>query len=201
MMERWKRFRIGAIIISCCILVLGVLMILWPDISAVIVCGLLGALCIVAGIYELVRYFKLGFLGVFFWFDLTLGLCNILLGILLLIHPQGAVVFLPVAVGIYIILSSIFAIQFSVEIHRHEIRNWWVALLLGIIGIGFALFLFFDPFDGTVALMIFLGAMLIISSIQNLYLISCISKIIKAGTIHRTNRDGVILEAEWRNIE
>lgn len=201
MAQVWKKFCMWAVIVSCSILVLGALMVIWPNISAVVVCCLLGALCIIAGAYELVRYFKMGFMGVFFRFDLTLGICSILIGVLLLVHPTGAVTFLPIAAGLYIIVSSVFDIQLSVEMHRFEIRNWWISMLLGIIGTVFALFLFFDPFDGAAALMIFVGVSLIINSVQNLYLIYCISKTIKSGWGHRDDGDGVVIEAEWIDVD
>ena len=60
----WKRFQVGAIVVSACMLVLGIIMLVWPEISAITVCMILGALCVVAGVYKLVRYFRIGFAGV-----------------------------------------------------------------------------------------------------------------------------------------
>lgn len=103
MKEMWRQFRKGAIVVSCGMLALGILMALWPDISALTVCIVFGIFCIVAGVYAMVRYFKLGVAGIFFRSDLSFGICSILLGVLLLLHPYGAVVFLPIAVGFFMI--------------------------------------------------------------------------------------------------
>ena len=169
MREKWKQFRLWAIIISICMLVLGVLTLIWPRISAVAVCYILGAVWIGTGIYEIVRYFKLGLVGLFFQYDLVLGIFSVLAGILLLIHPLGAAAFLPIVAGIYIIMGSIFNIQISVEMRRIGIGNWVLSLLLGITGGIFAFFLILNPFDGITALMIYVGILLIIGSIQSLY--------------------------------
>lgn len=134
MREKWKQFRLWAIIISICMLVLGIVTVIWPRISAVAVCYVLGAVCIGTGIYEIVRYFKLGFVGLFFQYDLVLGIFSVLAGMLLLIHPLGAAAFLPIVAGIYIIMGSIFNIQISVEMRRIGIGNWVLSLLLGITG-------------------------------------------------------------------
>lgn len=43
---------------------------------------------------------------------------SVLAGVLLLLHPNGALVILPVILGFYIILASVFSIQISTEV-RH----------------------------------------------------------------------------------
>ena len=55
----WKKFQVCAIAVSVCMLILGTVMLVWPDISAVTICVILGALCAAAGVYKLVRYFRL----------------------------------------------------------------------------------------------------------------------------------------------
>lgn len=80
MKEMWRQFRKGAIVVSCGMLALGILMALWPDISALTVCIVFGIFCIVAGVYAMVRYFKLGVAGIFFRSDLSFGICSILGG-------------------------------------------------------------------------------------------------------------------------
>lgn len=191
MKEKWKQFRLWAIMMSICMLVLGVLTIIWPRISAVAVCYILGAVCIGTGIYEIVRYFKLGFVGLFFRYDLALGIFSILAGILLVIHPLGSAAFLPIVAGIYIVMGSIFDIQVSVEMRRIGIGNWVLSLVLGIIGTIFAFFLILNPFDGISVLMIYIGISLIIGSIQNLYIIHCISSAMKAS------RNDTIIDVTW----
>ena len=181
MTARWKQFRRGALLVSCCMLALGILMLIWPEISALAVCIILGILCTVAGVYELVRYFKLGLAGVFFRFDLTFGICSILIGVLLLVHPYGAITFLPIAAGFYMIIGSVLDIQVAVEMRRFRLGSWGLSLALGIVSILLALFLLINPFAGAKALMILIGAALILGSIQTFYSIHCISKAVKAS--------------------
>lgn len=177
--------------INCCILALGIVMIVWPDVSALVVCYVLGVLCLAGGICELVRYFSLGVAGLFFHFDLTLGIFSILAGILLVLHPMGAAIFLPIAASIYIFIDSIFDIQVSVEMWRLGLRSWWLSMLLGILSTVFAFFLILDPFDGASALMVFAGVSLILSSIESLYSIGCISKAV------RSSKKDDIIDVTW----
>lgn len=191
MKEKWKQFRVWAMVISICMLVLGVLTLIWPRISAVAVCYILGVMCIGAGVYEIVRYFELGFVGLLFQHDLVLGIFSILAGVLLIIHPIGAAAFLPIVAGIYIVMGSIFDIQISVEMRRMGIKDWIPSLILGIVGAVFAFFLILNPFDGVTALMIYVGVSLIIGSIQSIYTVHCISRAVK---MYKTDD---VIEAEW----
>lgn len=195
MKEKWKQFRLWAIIISICMLVLGVLVLIWPKISAVAVCYILGAFCIGTGIYEIVRYFQLGFAGLLFQHDLIWGIFSILAGILLLLHPLGAAAFLPIVAGIYIVMGSIFDIQMSVEMRRLGIGNWVLSLVLGIIGIIFAFFLILNLFDGITALMIYVGILLILGGMQSLYTVHCISSVVKAS------KNDNVIDVTWRSMD
>ena len=61
-----KTYKTWAIVLAVVTMVLGLVMIFWPGISAVAICYLMGAVCIAAGIYEIIRYFDLGLIGVLF---------------------------------------------------------------------------------------------------------------------------------------
>lgn len=195
MQGKWKQFRSMALAMSFCMIVLGIVMVIWPKISAVFVCSILGIICIATGICEMIRYFKLGFAGLFFRFDLTLGICSILAGILLLLHPAGAAALLPLALGLYMIIESVFDIQASVEMKRSGLRSWGVSMALGIVTVILAFFLIRNPFGGTAALMVFAGISLIAESIRNLHTIHCISNAVRSG------RKDDVIEVSWKSAD
>lgn len=197
MEKEWKQFRVAAILFGACLSILGILMMIWPGISAKVTCCLLSVLLMGTGIYELVRYFQLGFVGFFFRFDLTLGICSIIVGLSLLLNLSQAVGFLPYAIGAYMVMSSVFDIQLSVEMRRFDIGNWWLSMLFGIVGTLFAFFLFIDPFTGIHTLMMLMGLSLLISGVQSLYLVYCVSKAISIG---KFMEDDNLVDAEWTKI-
>ena len=194
MKEMWKRFRIGAVAVSVCMMLLGLALMIWPETSAMTVCVILGIVCIAAGNYEIVRYFNLGIAGLFFRFDLGLGILYILAGILLLANPLGSVTLLPTAVGIYMLFSSVRDIQVSVEMRRFGLSNWLLALISGIAGVVLAFLLVLNPFTGASALMIYLGISLIVAGIENLCTVGCISRAVKS------RRKDDILDVDWTDV-
>lgn len=190
----WKRFRIGAIVMSVCLMLLGLALIIWPETSAVTVCILLGIVCIAAGIYAIVRYFNLGLAGLFFRFDLGLGILSILAGILLLLNPMSGVAILPTATGIFLMFGSIRDIQVSAEMHRFGLRNWVLALISGIAGVILSFLLILNPFTGASALMIYLGVSLMVAGVENICTVGCISRAVKS----RPSDD--ILDVDWTDV-
>ena len=189
-----KTYKTWAIVLAVVIMVLGLVMVFWPGISAVAICYLMGAVCIAAGIYEIIRYFDLGLIGVLFRYDLFLGIMSVLAGVLLLLHPNGALVILPVILGFYIILASVFSIQISTEARHFGFSGWWGALLLGIAGAVLGGLMIFDPFKGAKALMIFTGVSLLVTGVESIYAIVCISQVFRSSG-HRQ-----IIDATWHDV-
>ena len=64
------------------------------------------------------RYFRSGIAGLFFKADLALGICNILVGLLLVFHSSDATILLPVSAGVYLLAQSVFDFQLAVQMHR-----------------------------------------------------------------------------------
>lgn len=192
--KTWKQLRIWAIAFSVCILALGIVMVIWPDVSAIAVCVILGVFCICLGAVDIIRYFKLGLAGIFFRYDLILSIFGILIGILMLVRASDAVAFLPVAVGIYMIMGSVLCIKLAVELRRFQSGSWLLAMLWGVLGVILAFILLLDPFAGASILMIFAGIALIVGGIQDLYLVISVSKAIKDG------KNGRVIEADWTNV-
>lgn len=194
MNEKWKSFRRWLIGISCCALILGIVMVIWPQISATALCWTLGILSIGVGIYEIIRYFQLGIVGLFFRLDLILGICNILIGIFLVLPFSGSTI-LPLAAGLYVLEGSIFNIQLAISMSKYNLGSWIATLLLGIAGLIFSIFLFVDPFQGTTALMIFMGVSLMLNGVQGLYDVACLSKAIRISSGPK------VIDAKWESVE
>ncbi len=190
-----KTYKTLAIVLSVVTMALGLVMICWPNISAVAICYLMGAVCIVVGIYEIIRYFDLGLIGVLFRYDLFLGIMSVLAGILLVLHPDGGVVILPVVLGFYIILASVFSIQISTEARHFGFSGWWGALLLGIAGAILGVLMILDPFRGAAALMVFTGISLLVTGVESIYTIICISKVFRSSGHQK------IIEASWHDCD
>lgn len=170
-MELIKRAKNGYIAVSVLMLVIGGCLILWPQISLSVFCTVTGIAMIGFGIVKLLGYFSKDLYRLAFQFDLALGILSVLFGIVIMIHPHGLIAFVPVLMGIFIMLDGVFKIQTALDARQFGLKSWWAVLLLALCSGGFGLLLVLNPFEGAVALMILLGVAMAADGIQNLLVV------------------------------
>ena len=190
-----KRYRNWAMGLSAGVALLGLALILWPETSALTVCWLLGALCVALGVCQIARYCRLGAAGVLFRFDLGGGILGVLAGLLLLLHPMGALMILPVIAGFYILVEGVFSLQAAVELRRFGLPRWGFPLGLGVLDLLLGFLLILDPFEGAAALMVYLGIALLVTGVSNIHTVACAARAFQSDGHRR------IIDAEWRDAD
>jgi len=196
MKESLKAFKIITYLLSGLAILMGLIIVLNPQISAVMSCYLVGGVCIALGISEIIRYFRFGIVGILFRFDFFIGAISILLGMLLIVHPLNALYILPILIGFYIITIGNFSIQSAIEIKRFRAKKWWLLLCIGIMSIICGLLLIVDPFRGANGIMIMIGFSLILTGIERISLLHFIS-----NTISRKKMCSDDIDVEWQEVE
>lgn len=175
-MENLKRWKWGYWILTLLVMFLGICLILWPGISAGVLCNLMGAVLLVMGGVRMICYFQRGISALWHRYELPLGLLDALLGVYFLSHPTNVLLLLPVVVGIMILVDSAFKLQTALEVRTLGVRNWWTMLVLSIISILVAIYLICNPFEGTMTLTVYLGLSLVIDSIQGLVFVHNVAR-------------------------
>ena len=158
----------GYIVMSLVFCGAGVLFIVKPELSAMVISRALGAAMIVFGLIKLVGYFSKDLFRLAFQYDLGFGLLLIALGILALAKPAGALDFIFIALGVAILTDGLFKLQIAVDSKRFGISTWWLTLVLAVITGVVGLALVFRPWDSVRLLTTLLGAALLAEGILNL---------------------------------
>lgn len=78
--------------------------------------------------------------------SLAFGIITFIVGISLTMHPALSLTVLAFYIGFVILFRSVSAIGFSLDLKKHESKNWLMLLILGILGIIFSLMLIWNPF-------------------------------------------------------
>ncbi len=175
-MDSIKKWKWRYLILTLLVMALGICLIIWPDITAGILCNLIGGLLVIVGAVRIVCYFQRGISVLWHRYELPLGLLDALVGVYFFSHPANILLLLPVIVGIIIIVDSVFKLQTSLELRAMGVRRWWVTLVLAIVSILVAIYLIRNPFEGTMTLMVYLGISLVIASIQGLVFLKNVAK-------------------------
>ncbi|WP_075602485.1 HdeD family acid-resistance protein [Saccharicrinis aurantiacus] len=100
---------------------------------------------------------------------LSMGLLNVLIGIILLIHPGISITTLPLFVGFSVMYRSIYAISMSIDLRNYGIMEWGNLLALGIIGLLFSFILIANPLFSGLSLVVITGSAFVIVGIYTIY--------------------------------
>lgn len=169
----------GYLIVSAALCVLGVLLMVFPGISARALCYILGGILTVYGIIKMVGYFSRDLYRLAFQYDLASGSLITALGVIMLLLPDGVISVTHTVIGILILADGLFKIQIAIDARRFGVGKWWLitifAILTGIAG----LLLILHPFAGAEAAVILLGAALLAEGILSFSVALCAVKIIR----------------------
>lgn len=174
--------KIGYIIISVMLCVLGIVLIAVPDFSAALLCWIGGLLLILFGLVKILGYCSKDLYRLAFQYDLAFGILLIALGIILIFRSEFMMNVICILLGICILADALLKIQISIDSKAFGIRRWWLILIVAIITgmIGFLLVL--RPSESTEIVMLLLGMTLITEGILNLITILIAVKIIRRQT-------------------
>lgn len=171
--------KIGYVIISTAICLLGVLLIAAPDLSATLLGSFCGLLLIAFGLVKLTGYFSKDLYRLAFQYDLSFGILLIVLGGVILIHPGSLISFLCITLGLIILADGLFKAQIAMEARRFGLKSWWIILTFALLSGLCGLVLLFRPGEGSALLMTLLGITLLSEGLLNLCTVITAVKIIK----------------------
>lgn len=144
----FKKFFASSILTSVVLLILGVLLIFQSEITIISISYIIGGVLV-----------ALGALGIFKFIqsmnnedkeelNIVYGVVTIILGVLVISNPQAIASFLPIVIGIGIIINSATKLQYALELKLRKNDLWKSTLIVAIISTIFGLLLLFNPFKG-----------------------------------------------------
>lgn len=174
-----KAAKIGYIVVSSLLCVLGILLMIFPELSAEAIGVISGIMLLVFGAVKLVGYFSKDLYRLAFQYDLAFGILLIALGVMILIRPESLMAFICITLGLYILADGLFKIQIAAQAKRFGIRVWWLILIFAVAAAICGLVLMLRPGAGSRLLMVLLGLSLLSEGILNLGTVITAVKIIK----------------------
>ena len=174
-----KIAKIGYIVISVLFCIAGILFITLPKISTKIVGMGIGIAVIIFGIVKLIGYFSKDLYRLAFQFDLEFGILMMILGTIILLHPENLMAFIAAAFGIAILFDGLFKIRIALDSKRFGIKDWWLILFLAILAGIIGTALIFDSAFGAGVLTVLVGASFLSEGILNLYTVISTVLIVK----------------------
>lgn len=174
-----KKIKTNVIVSALICVIIGVVLVAWPGMSVHVVCMTIGAVLVISGISRLLIFILNRDGSLFSQMNLITGIIITLIGAWILFQPDTIIAMIPILVGIIIIIHGINNLQQAVTLFHNHYDKWWVALLLGIITIGFGVLLIFNPFEAVNTLVMFIGLFLIYDGLSDIWIVSRVTSIAK----------------------
>lgn len=96
-----------------------------------------------------------------------------------MLQPDQILKMVPILVGIIIVIHGIQDLQQVVSLCKGRYDKWWVALILGLLTVGFGILLIWNPFTANEIFITCIGFFLIYDGISNLWILSRVAYIEK----------------------
>ncbi|MBR3248458.1 DUF308 domain-containing protein [Candidatus Saccharibacteria bacterium] len=156
-----KKSAWGAAAESLLIMIFGILMVAWPDITTIVIANILGAIFIVSGIYQIINYFVVKGQRDFFNNGLLIGVISLLVGIAAILIGENIAQVFRIIIGIWMVYEALVRMNTAIKMHAVGIKAWSYVLIIAICMLVVGIFVTFNA--GAVIQLI--GWMMILSGI------------------------------------
>lgn len=160
-------------------ILMGAVLILWPDMSGEVLGYIIGFLFIVYGIFSVISYVTHPILMDFGLYLFT-GLLSVIFGILIVTNPGIVKSTASVALGLFVMIDGIINMRRSVLLSSFGYSRWWLSLTVSVLCVVLGiLVLLFPSLFGNILLMA-LGIALVLGGIADIVTICKVSKFRKS---------------------
>lgn len=176
MRDFFRQMKLSFLVASILYVILGLVLLIWPGVSATVFCWAFGSLLLAYGAVTILTFFFRDSRAGSFVFELLLGIVAAALGLLVLLRPVVVASVLPVIVGLFILVDGLVNLKRALELRSMMYERWIVPLVLSLISVGLGLLVLFHPFLAAEALVMVIGAVFLYTGVSDLWTIFQVSR-------------------------
>ena len=167
-----KKIKTNVVVSSALCVILGLVLVFRPGLSMRIVCTAVGVVLIVSGIMRMIAHFTARDGSLYSQANLIFGIVLAVVGVWIVMKPNKVMAIIPIIVGIVIAIHGLHNLQQAAELWRDKYDRWWVALILGVLTVGFGVLLVCRPFAAIDTVVMMIGFFLIYDGLSNVWIVS-----------------------------
>ena len=166
-----KSFKTNRMIFAIGALVIGIILLVWPGKSLMILAKCVGALLAVGGLASAFMFIK----------DhetasrsllLVMAVIMLVCGIVIFLHPDELVKLIPTIMGVLVVISGIINLGETFLLNRRKYGRWWITLLVSLATIAGGIFLISNAFKLASLITRIAGGILIFDGVSDLWVLS-----------------------------
>lgn len=159
----------GFCLLSVAYVVLGLVLLIWPDLSQKTFCYVFGVGMIIFGGAHIILYFTKDRFESVLQMDMVSGIVGLATGAYILLKMEYVMDILPFVLGIVALLGAAVKVQNAFDLRRLREEKWYIMLVLALILFIFGGLLVANPFDETQDIVErIIGVSLIVDGVGNL---------------------------------
>ena len=139
-----KKSAWSAAVESLIIMIFGIFLVVWPDVTILVISNVLGAIFIIGGIYRIINYFVVKGQNDFFNNDLLSGVLFLLIGIAAIVIGEDIASIFRIIVGIWMIYESLVRVNTAIKLHAAGIKVWSYILVIALVMLALGIFVTFN---------------------------------------------------------
>ena len=173
-----KSFRTDRIIFAAGAILLGIVLLVWPSASLLIMGKCIGAILAAGGLAAVFMFFK-NHESAMKSVLLIMAAVMLICGVVIFLHPEDLVRLIPTIMGILVLISGLINLGETFMLTRSKYNKWWASLIVAIATIAAGIFLIRNAFNLASLITRIAGGILIFDGVSDLWVISRISKVSK----------------------
>jgi len=150
-------------------IIFGILAFAVPEVTLLVLVLLFGIYALIDGVLAIVSAFQQRQENDRWWVVLLEGLAGVAAGVVTLLFPDAATLFLLILIAVWAIFTGIMETIAAIRLRR-EIENEWALGVTGVLSVILGVLLLINPGAGALGLIWVIGAYAVIAGVLMLYL-------------------------------
>jgi len=172
-----KKIKANALIVALIYAALGLVLLIWPDLSTNVLCTALGVVLILCGAVDVIIFLAGRDGSLYSGSHLVVGIILAVMGIYIMVQPSLVAIIVPRVIGVLLCIDGLSNVADAITLHRCSYARWAAALILGLLTLGLGALLIYDPFDAFTLVVQLIGAFLLFDGITDFWITTRVSKV------------------------
>ena len=190
--------RRSSALVALVTIIVGVVLVVWPDRSVSMICAILGGALLLCGLLYVIGWFAGKRRQSKSVFMIIPGVILAGLGVWLMTSSSTVIALIQYVFGAVVLFHGILDLQAALALLTQRMNKWWIDLLLALLTLGLGLLILANPFGTFAALVVLIGIALIYDGASDLWLIGRLSRSLRNTQLPP---EEVVIETEGKEVE
>lgn len=191
----FRNFRFSTFGIAILCTLLGLALLIWPDVSMDVLGYGFGGVLALSGLLQIGSYLtgdRQGFLNKL---QLLAGILVAVVGVAILLAPKTIMKLTIVVIGVVLLYHGVMDIKYGFDIKNCNGRRWGLTVMFGLVTCALGVLVLVNPFESARVLLIIIGAGLIFDGLSDVATVAAVAQAKKVFEL--TNQEPVLeIDAE-----